>query len=207
MPSSSSSDATFGAVTPMRSMEDAGRRKFHTFGNLDPLLDALILRHDVLAAAADAEFAHHGGMRALQYFYDFAVGAAAGFDAGDAHHHPVAVHRLFRRFGRDENVSRDAFERPLGNQKAVAVAVHVEAPDGEFAAARGDHEMAGAQLDQIAARRQPGQRGFQFQALVAFGAGFPHELLEIGAGMRQAGRYVRAGPDPSHLDSTDNQYQ
>ena len=58
----------------------------------------------------------------------------------------------------------------------------------------------GAQLDQVAARRQAGQRGLQFVALVALGAEFADELLEIGAGVRQP-RDVRQQCGVSQHDS------
>ena len=77
------------------------------------------------AAAADAELAHHGRMRALEDLDDFAIGAATGFDAGDAHHHAVAVHGLLRGIRGDVDIARNAFDRALGNQEAVAIAVHV----------------------------------------------------------------------------------
>ena len=37
------------------------------------------------------------GCARLQHLDDLAIGAAAGFDAGDADHHAVAVHGLLRR--------------------------------------------------------------------------------------------------------------
>ena len=89
----------------MRSTCGAAGGKFHALGNLDPLVDAVVLRHHVLAAPADAEFAHHGGMGALQHLDDFAIGAPAGFDARDAHQHAVAVHGLLAPIGRNEDVA------------------------------------------------------------------------------------------------------
>jgi hypothetical protein len=83
----------------MRSITGAGGRKFHALGDLDPLLDAVVVRAPRTAAAADAEFADHRGVGALQHLDDLAIGAAAGLDARDAHHHAVAVHGLFGRFG------------------------------------------------------------------------------------------------------------
>ncbi len=82
-----------------------GGRKLHAVGNIDPLLDAAVGGHHVAAAAADFEFADHGGVGALQHLDDFAIGAAAGLDAGDADDHAVAVHGLFGGLGRDENVA------------------------------------------------------------------------------------------------------
>ena len=61
----------------------------------------------------------------------------SGFDAGDPHHHAVAVHGPLGRVGRDEDVAGNPLDGPFGDQEAVAVAVHVQAADGEFAAARG----------------------------------------------------------------------
>ena len=101
---------------------------------------------------------------------------------------------LFGGIGRDEDVAGDPLDRPVGNQKAVAVAVHVEAADGEFAAARGDHIMARAQLQQVAARGQPGQRGFQLLAVGAFRSQFADQLLEVAARVRQARQVVEYGP-------------
>jgi hypothetical protein len=124
---------------------------------------------------------------ALEDFDDFAIGAAIGFDAGDADHDAVAVHGLFGGFGRDEDIAYDAFDGVSGNEETVAIAVHVEAADGEFAAAGGGSVVAGAKLDQVAAGGETGERGFQLGAVVAFGADFADQLLEVGPGMRQAG--------------------
>ena len=85
----------------------------------------------------------HGRMGALQDLDDLAIGAAAGFDARDAHDHAVAVHGLLGGIGRDEDVARQCPSiGPLGDQEAVAIAVHVEAAHGEFAAAGGDGRIA-----------------------------------------------------------------
>ena len=92
-----------------------GRRQFHAVGNIDPLLYAAVGGHHIAAAAADFEFADHGGVGALQHLDDVAIGAAAGLDAGDADDHAVAVHGLFGGFGRDENVAGDARNRTFGD--------------------------------------------------------------------------------------------
>ena len=102
----------------MRSSEAAaGGREFHAVGNIDPLLDAAVGGHHVAAAAADFEFADHGGVGALQHLDDVAIGAPAGLDAGDADDHAVAVHGLFGVFGRDENVAGDARESDVRRLK------------------------------------------------------------------------------------------
>ena len=164
----------------------AGGRELHPLGDLDPLLDAVVVRDHVLAAAPDAEFAHHRGMGALEHLDNLAIRAAVRFDARDADHHAVAVHGRFRGFARDENVSRNAFHGPVGNQESVTVPVHVEPSHREFAAAGGDGVMPGAQLDQVAARGQAGQRRLHLPAFGAFSSQFANQLLEIGAAVRQS---------------------
>src|SRR5262249_4685843 len=91
-----------------------GRRNFHTLGDVDPLLDALVLRLHVAAAPADVELADDGGMGTPQHLDHVPVGASIGFDACDTDHHAIAMHRLLRFLGRQENVTLDAFDRPLG---------------------------------------------------------------------------------------------
>ena len=68
------------------------------------------------------------------------------------------MHGLARGIGGNVDVSLDALDRPLGDQEAVAVAMHVDAADGVFAGARGRHVVAGPGLHQIAARQQSGER-------------------------------------------------
>ena len=100
--------------------------QLHAFRNLDPLADPLVMRRHEIPALANAKLAHHGLMRAAQHLHDLAVGAPIPFDARDANHHAIAVHRGLRRFARDVNVPAQAFDRMVGNQKPVAVAVHVQ---------------------------------------------------------------------------------
>src|SRR5204863_8950570 len=86
-----------------------------------------------------------------------------------------------------KDVALDAFQRPLGNQESVAVAMEVEASDGELPAVGGHYVLAATQLDQVAAGGQAYQRRFQFVAGRALRGELSDELLEVGAGMRQAG--------------------
>src|ERR1035441_1012394 len=65
--------------------------------------------------------------------------------------------------------------------------MQIEAAHGEFAGAGGDHVLAALQLNQVAARREAGERGFQLIAAVAFNRQFAHQLFEVGAGVRQLG--------------------
>ena len=76
------------------------------------------------------------------------------------------------------------FDGTLGDQEAIAVAVHLQAADGEFAAARGDGVVARTQFDQVAASGQPRQRGFQIVAARALGAELAHKLFEVRPRMR-----------------------
>jgi hypothetical protein len=80
-------------------------------------------------------------VRALQNFDDFAARAPACLDTRDPHDDAVAVHRLFGRFGRDEDIAGDALQGAIRNQEAVAVAVHGEASGGELTAAGGGYEL------------------------------------------------------------------
>ncbi len=161
------------------------RGKFHAFRNIDPLLDAVVMRHHVLPAAPDVKLADHRGVGPPQHFDDLAIGAAVGFDTRDANYYAVAMHGLLGRFGRNENVALYTFQRPLGYQKSVTIAVHIQAAHGEFAAAGGDRILTGAQLQQIAAGDKPHQGGLQFLAFPAFSAQFANQLLEVGPGVRQ----------------------
>src|SRR5580700_4064488 len=123
-------------------------------------------------------------MGALEHFDDLAIGAAAGFDAGNADQYAVAVHGFAGGFRRKEDIALDAFERLFGDQEAIAIAMHVEAADGEFARAGGYDVVSGAELDEVAARGEAGKRGFETFAARALGAHFADELLEVGARVR-----------------------
>ncbi len=73
----------------------------------------------------------------------------------------------------------------IGNQETVAVAMHVETADGEFAAKPSGDEMAGPDFDQPAAFDQTIQSGFKLGARCDLRSNFAHQLLERGAGMRK----------------------
>ncbi len=98
------------------------------------------------------------------------------------------------RFGRNEDVAVHPWNRTFGDQEAVTVAVHVEAADGEFAAAVGDDITAVAQFDEVAAGGQAGQRGFQRDAVFSFAAKLADQLLEVRPGVRQAGDMIEQCP-------------
>ncbi len=77
----------------------------------------------ILPALADAELADHGEVRAPQHLDDFAIGSPAGFDAGDADQHAIAVHGFLGRIGRQEDVALNAFDGMIGDQETVAIAM------------------------------------------------------------------------------------
>src|ERR1039457_162245 len=86
--------------------------------------------------------------------------------------------------------------------------MQIEAAHGEFAGARGDHVLAALQLDQVAERREPRQRGFQLFAAVTSKPQFAHQLLEVGARVRQLGNVgdnCRVGQHSSNF--TCNRWQ
>src|ERR1017187_7759445 len=65
--------------------------------------------------------------------------------------------------------------------------MQIEAADGEFAGAGGDHVLAALQLYQVAARSEARQGGFQLVAAVTFTPQFAQQLLEVGTGVWQLG--------------------
>ena len=107
MPSRSSTDCDFDAASPRCGppARPAGGN-LHAFGNLDPLLDALVVRHHVLPAACRCGIRPpRWDARACRTLTISPSARPSGFDARDAHHHAVAVHGLFRRIRRDEDVA------------------------------------------------------------------------------------------------------
>ncbi len=55
----------------------------------------------------------------------------------------------------------DAGNRTFGDEEPVTIAMQIEAADGKFAAAGGDDVLAALKLDEVAARGQAVQGGFQ----------------------------------------------
>ena len=163
------------------------RRALEAVGNEDPLLDALVVRDHEIGFGLHAEFAHHGGVGSPQDAHDFGLGAAVAADPAETHQDAIAVHGFGCCLGRDEDVAAQGLDGVVRNHEAVAVAVHLEAAGGEFAAAAGDHVLAGIELDQIAARGQARQRLFEFGACDETArAELPHQLLVARPRVRQA---------------------
>ncbi len=90
---------------------------FQPVGDLDPLLDAVVVGDDEVAVAAGAELADHGGVGALEDADDFAVGAAVAAGVRDADHDAVAVHGRVGDAGRDEEIAAEAWRGDSGMTK------------------------------------------------------------------------------------------
>ncbi len=141
----------------------------HAGDDFDPLLDTIVERDHVVAPAAGAELAHHGGVRAFENAHDLAVSAAVRLDPQDPDDHAVTVHGLRCRIPGYEDVALYEFERPVGDEKPVAVAMHFQATHCVFAAQPGDDVVAGFCFDKVGAVNQAVQGAFELVALVALG--------------------------------------
>src|SRR5579863_9224778 len=108
-------------------------RDGHVLGNLDPVLDALVVRDDEEALAGDAEFADYRRVSPAQNPDDLAVGLAVALDAEDVDDGAVAVHGAGRLTFGQEDVAAETFNGAVGNQEAVAVAVQADAAGGVLA--------------------------------------------------------------------------
>ena len=138
-----------------------------------------------MAGTPDAEFPDHGRMGAAQHAHDFAVGLSIALDAGNSCDHLVAMHRAGSGFLRDVDVAAQARYGRRGNHEAVAVAVDVQAPDGEFAADAGGRVVPGSRFDQVPALRQVGQLGFQLRSCDPLTRLLPQQLLERRPAVRE----------------------
>ncbi len=161
------------------------RRDFEARGNLDPLRDAVVVRNHVARIPLHRELAHHERLRSPQHSDDLAVGAAVMLDPRNANHHAVAMHGFLRGLGRNEDVAAQAFDGSVGDEKSVAVAMHVQPARGVLAAgARGD-VVARSQLYQIAAGNQPFERSLQPVFALTPRSQLAQQLLERGPRVRQ----------------------
>ena len=87
------------------------------------------MRDNIVVFQVHVEFAYDGRVRAPQNAHDLAFGAAVGIGTAYTYDDAVAVHRLPGFLGRDENIPAHAFERMVGSNEAIAIAVHVQ-PSG-----------------------------------------------------------------------------
>ena len=118
-----------------------------------------------LPRAPDAELADHGRMRALQHLARSRH--RRGRRARCARCAPPRGRRAWRAsadFLGNVDVAAQAGDGHVGNHEAVAVAMHVQAADGEFAADAGGGVVPGAHFDDVAALDQAGELFFELLA-------------------------------------------
>jgi hypothetical protein len=136
------------------------RRDLHAFGDLDPFVDALVMRDHHVAARPDAKLAHHRRMRPPKDFDNLAVSAPIVLDTRDPSHYTICVHGALGGIAADVDVTAKTLDRTIRNYEAVAVAMHIEPADGVFAAEARCNELAGADFDQVATLGQLVERRF-----------------------------------------------
>src|SRR5277367_834398 len=120
-------------------------------------------RHEI-TTLADAKLTNHGLVGAPENLDNLAVGAAIAFNARDANHHAIAMHGCLGGFTGDIDVAPQAFDGMIGDEKPVAIAMHVQAADGIFTAQSCDYKMPGADFDELAAFDEPIQGALEFGA-------------------------------------------
>jgi hypothetical protein len=99
-------------------------RQFHALGNFDPLPNAIVGRHNEIAALASAELTDNSDVRTTEYPDDLAFGAALVSQARDVDERTIPMH-AFRGFvGRKKYIALHMFEGLVGNQKSEAVTVN-----------------------------------------------------------------------------------
>src|ERR1017187_2275071 len=126
-------------------------------------------------------------MSAPQDLDDLAVGPAIALDARNMDHYAVAVHSGLRGIAWDVDIAAKSFDGTVGNQEAVAVAMHIQAAHGVLAAEAGGYEMAGAHFHQVASVGQAIERGIYILTRCAARAEFANQLLEGRAGVGELG--------------------
>ena len=98
-------------------------RPFAPGGNHNLARDALVKRRHVVGARAEMEFTHHRFVGALQHAADSPFQASVALGSRHTHFHAVSVHRRRHAVGWNEDVQVGRGQRPVGNHKAVTVAM------------------------------------------------------------------------------------
>jgi len=130
-------------------------------------------------------------MSAAQDLDDFAVGAAITLDTRDMDDNAVAMHGDLGGIARDVDIAAQAFDGPVGDEEAVAIAMHIEAADGVFARGTRGYEMAGANFHQVPTLGQAIEGGIHIVAGCAARAKFADQLFECRAGVGELGDVVQ----------------
>src|SRR5581483_493960 len=143
---------------------------------------------DVVLAAAVMKSSHHGRLGAADYANDPALGAAVRPNCGDFHEHAISVHRGANRGRRNKNVTFQGFLQTringtgVGDNKAVAVAVHAEPARDHVLAARrlGRCIPFRIHLNELTAVYQPAQAAREFLAAIPVEPEFANQLFVAG---------------------------
>ena len=106
-----------------------------------------------IALPSDVELSDDGHVRAFENANDLAVslGHLAGADMRTTTRSPFMARSGFLR---DVNVSANAFHRLIGDEESVAITVHVQAADGEFAAFANQDVLVASEFHQFTAKGQ-----------------------------------------------------
>ena len=163
----------------------AGRWKLHAFGNLDPLLDAVVRGDHEVAAPFNLEFADHPDVSTTKNANDSAFCPALAALAQNLYQRPVTVHALLGLGRRQENVGVNFPCECIGNKKPETIPMNRQAARDEFRVAAHSDEMTRAQFDQQPFVGQTIQRVFERVSILACQAQLFHQLLISRPAMRK----------------------
>jgi hypothetical protein len=144
-------------------------------------------------------------MGAIDQAKDAAFSSAIGAYGADLNQHTVAMHGVADERWRYENVTGQVFEAGaqrfgVGQDEAVAVAMHTEAPDDRVFSVRGGGQGVAVRVDpeQAASGDQAIETIVQFTALLAVDAEFADELLEAGGSLGLLLNFLQNGGVGEH---------
>jgi len=161
------------------------RRDLHAFGDFNPLLNTLIGGDDIVTAFLDAELTDDSDVGAAENANDFTFRPALASATGDVNERAVAMHAFGSFRMRKENVTFDASDGLVGDEKTETVAVKREAAGKIFGIVADGDEVAGAQFDEQAFFAEPVESVFEMVAVLAMQMQLADELLVGGAGVRK----------------------
>src|SRR5271165_2580581 len=181
-------------------------RPLHAARDDDFLRDLLVHRRDVVVPRAVMERADDAGIAAAQHAQDAAFGAAVFLLAAKFHQDLVAVHGRADGLRVDEDVAGDgAALAGVGDDEAVAVAVHRQASGDEVLAGGGvlgEGVAVTGGFDQAAGFDQRLQALGELLPLAAPQAHLADELLESGRAVGLAFDVAQDGLIGNHVRVT-----
>jgi len=181
-------------------------RVFHSRWDDDFLPDLFVHRHDVVPSRAVVKRTDDGGVRAIDGADDSAFGATVRTNGRDFDKHAVTVHGGTDERRRDENVTSELLLEPfverfrIGQNEAIAIAVHAEAADDHVLAGRDSRQRVavGVRLDELPSRNEVLKFLVERSTLVAVETEFADELLESGGTLGLAGDELEDGGVGAH---------